>query len=191
MPAPYSPDTTANELVRDYADIIKGKVVLVTGVTPGSLGAEFAESVAKGAPSLLILAGRSVEKTQQTADVITAAPLDTLVRVLQLDLASLSAVREAAKATNSWTDVPQIDVLVNNAGLMAVDHKQTVDGFESQFGVNHLGHFLFTNLIINKILVSKSPRVVNISSDGHRLNPIRWADYNFRVCLPGPCNMHI
>lgn len=183
MPAPYDTNTTANELVHDYADIIKDKVILTTGVTPGSLGAEFVESVAKSAPALLILAGRNVEKTQKTADTITAAQPDSKVRVLQLDLSSLSAVRKAGETVHSWTDVPHIDVVVNSAGLMAVPYGTTVDGFENQFAVNHLGHFLFINLIMDKILASKSPRVVSITSDGHRLNPIRWTDYNFSVGL--------
>ncbi|KAI1074547.1 WW domain-containing oxidoreductase [Whalleya microplaca] len=99
--------------------------------------------------------------------------------VLTTDLDSLAAARSAADVVNSWADVPSIDVLINNAGIMAPDFKLSPDGFESQLATNHLGPFLFTNLIMGKILASKSPRIVNVGSDGHRLNPIRWADYNF------------
>ncbi|TFK78017.1 NAD(P)-binding protein, partial [Polyporus arcularius HHB13444] len=73
-----------------------------------------------------------------------------------------------------------IDVLVNNAGIMATPYGKTVDGIESQFGTNHIGHFLFTNLIIPKLLESKQGRVVNVSSNGHRLSDIRWDDFNFQ-----------
>ncbi|KAI0842702.1 NAD(P)-binding protein [Hypoxylon sp. FL0890] len=179
MTSPYGATTTADELVKDFAAEIKGKIILTTGVSPNSLGATFVESVAKADPALLILAGRKPEKTQQTADAVTAANPNVKVRVLQLDLGSLAAVREAAETLNSWADVPHMDVLVNNAGIMAVDFALTPDGFESQFGTNHLGHFLFTNLVMDKILAAKAPRIVNVSSDGHRLNPIRWYDYNF------------
>lgn len=91
----------------------------------------------------MILAGRSVEGTQETVEAIANIHPETIARVLQLDLASLSAVRDAAKTVNSWIDIPHIDVAVNSAGLMAVDYKKTIDGFESQFAPNHLGHFLF------------------------------------------------
>ncbi|KAI9164119.1 Adenylate-forming reductase [Paramyrothecium foliicola] len=180
MAPSFDARTTGDELVSHYATELKGKVVLTTGVSPTGLGAVFAESIAKGSPSLLILASRNVAKTQKAADAITAANPDVAVRVLQLDLSSLAAVREAAGVVNGWDDVPQIDILVNNGGIMATDFALSTDGFESQFATNHLGHFLFTNLIIEKILKSASPRIVSVSSDGHRLNPIRWADYNFR-----------
>jgi hypothetical protein len=101
---------------------------------------------------------------------------------------SLAAVREAAEIVNSWADVPHIDVLVNNAGLMATPYSLTKDGFESQFGTNHLGHFLFTHLIMDKILASKSPRAVNITSDGHHLNPTRRFEYKFSIS--SSCQIH-
>jgi NAD(P)-dependent dehydrogenase (short-subunit alcohol dehydrogenase family) len=106
------------------------------------------------------------------------------MRVLKLHLASLAAVRQAAETVKSWTEVPHIDVVVNNVGSMGTPFMLTADGFESQFGTNHLGHFLFTNLIMGKILASKPPRVLNITSDSHRLNLIRWGYYDFSVCLP-------
>jgi NAD(P)-dependent dehydrogenase (short-subunit alcohol dehydrogenase family) len=184
MPREYDTNTTSDDLLKDLSGEIKGKTILTTGVSPGTLGGHFVLSIAKAQPAALILAGRSLKKSQETADAIKAAHPDIDVRTLQLDLSSFAAVREAAATVNSWKDVPHIDVLVNNAGLMATDFKLTDDGYELQFASNHLGHFLFTNLIISKLLASKAPRVVNVSSDGHRLNPIRWADYNFRVCFP-------
>ncbi|KAF3765581.1 putative short-chain dehydrogenase [Cryphonectria parasitica EP155] len=177
----YDKQATAESLVNDLAAQIKDKVILTTGVSPHSIGATFVETIAKAQPRLLILAGRSLDKTQQTADAITKAHPKVQVRLLQLDLGSLQAVREAAATVNGWDDVPQIDVLVNNAGIMAVPkYALSPDGFEITFATNHLGHFLFTNLILDKILASKTKRVVSVSSEGHRLSPIRWGDYNFR-----------
>ncbi|KAJ4165095.1 hypothetical protein LMH87_006742 [Akanthomyces muscarius] len=179
MPQIYNATATASGLTSDLAAHIKGKVVLTTGVSPKSLGATFVQAIAQGQPALLILAARSPSKLEQTAKAIEAASPGVKVKSLELALDSLAAVRKAAETLLSWTDVPVIDVLVNNAGIMAVEYKLSPDGFESQFATNHLGHFLFTNLILNKIMVSSSPRIVNVSSDGHRLGHIRWDDYNF------------
>ncbi|KAL2784314.1 hypothetical protein BJX66DRAFT_316882 [Aspergillus keveii] len=176
----YNASTTAEELVKNLADEIKGKVILTTGPSSASIGATFVETIAHAQPALLILAGRSTSKLQQTADAITKENSSVPVRLLQLELGSLAAVKRAAAEVNSWSDVPYIDVLVNNAGIMATDFALSPEGYESQFATNHLGHFLFTNLIIDKILASSSPRIVNVSSDGHRLSPIRWADTNFQ-----------
>lgn len=164
-------------------NIIKGNVVLATGVSPNSLGATFVETIASGQPALLVLASRDNTKLQRAANAITTTHSLAQVRLLQLDLGSLATVRESAAEVNSWDDVAHIDVQVNSGGIMATDFALSPDGFESQLATNHLGHFLFTNLIMGKILASKSLRVVNISSDGHRLSPIRWGDYNFRVGL--------
>ncbi|KAL6238803.1 hypothetical protein BDW75DRAFT_227615 [Aspergillus navahoensis] len=176
----YNASTTAFELVDHLSAEIKGKVILTTGPSPASIGATFVESIARGQPALIILAGRNMAKLQQTADAIAQAQPDVRVRLLQLDLGSLASVRDAAKEVMCWEDVPRIDVLVNNAGIMGTKFALSPEGYESQFATNHLGHFLFTNLIIEKILKSESPRVINVSSDGHRLSPIRWADYNFQ-----------
>jgi NAD(P)-dependent dehydrogenase (short-subunit alcohol dehydrogenase family) len=181
MPIQYNAQTTGSELVRELADHIKGKVILTTGVSPGGLGAHFVETVAGAKPSLLILAGRSTAKVQKTADALAKSHPDVKTRILRLDLASLAAVREAAAEVNSWDDIPSIDVLVNNAAIMAVEHAVSPDGFESQFATNHLGHFLFTNLIMGKVLAASKPRVVSVSSDGHRISPVRFDDLDFHV----------
>ncbi|KAK2002626.1 short-chain dehydrogenase/ reductase [Colletotrichum falcatum] len=172
-------DTTGTELVAEYADHIKSKTILVTGVSPGGLGAVFAEKTAAGAPALLILAGRNGEKVQQTVDAIVSAYPGVKARALELDLSSFKSVRKAAETVNGWADVPKIDVLVNNAGIMATPWGKTEDGFEMQFGTNHLGPFLFTNLVIGKVMAAEAPRIIMVSSDGHRLGHIRWTDYNF------------
>ncbi|XXH00681.1 hypothetical protein Hte_007031 [Hypoxylon texense] len=179
MASKYDKHTTGSQLVKDLEGNIKDKVILVTGVTPGGIGAWFSLAVAKASPRLIILAGRKPAAGQKTAEDIASINPEVATKLLMIDLASFSSVRTAASEVLSWSDVPHIDVLANNAAIMAVPYSKTVDGFESQFGTNHLGHFLFTNLVMEKLLASKTPRLVSVSSDGHRLNPIRWTDYNY------------
>lgn len=182
MPPPYDANTGVTELVSDYATLINGKVILITGVSPGSLGDAFVQGILKAEPNRLILAGRNISKLDQYAiDLETDKSNSTTIGTLQIDLGSLGSVRHAAEYINNDEGIPTIDVLVNNAGIMAVDYALSEDGVESHFATNHLGPFLFTNLIMNKILNSKSPRIVMVSSDGHRMSPIRFDDYNFDV----------
>ena len=182
----YDASTTADELVDKLASEIQGKVVLTTGISPGGIGDTFVSSIARGQPAMLILANRNPSKAQPVADAIKEAHPRVKVRLLALDLISFAAVRKAAATVNSWADVPHLDVVVTNAGIMGVDFKLSPDGFESTLATNHLGHFLFVNLIMPKLLASEAPRVVSVSSDGHRDSPIRWGDYNFSVQVPIP-----
>ncbi|KAL0938492.1 short-chain dehydrogenase [Colletotrichum truncatum] len=179
MAPSYDSNTRASELVPLYAPHITNKIILVTGVSPGSLGESFVKQVAAGKPATFILAGRNPAKFQPLIDELTANHPDINVKPLALDLTSFAQVRNAASSVNSWADVPRIDLLVNNAGIMAVPYKLTEDGNESQFQTNHLSHFLFTNLLMPKILASADPRIINVSSGGHRLGHMRWTDYNF------------
>lgn len=175
----YNHTTTNQELVSAFSQQIAGKTILVTGVTIGGLGHQFLKEIMVADPATFILAGRTPSKLQSSVDEITTAKPNINVKTLKLDLASFESVRDAAEEVNSWTDVPCIDVVVNNAGIMCPPHAATEDGIESQFQANHLGHFLLTNLIMNKILASSSPRVVSVSSNGARFGPIRWHDVNF------------
>ena len=176
--APYGFKTTADEVADDCKNIIKDKIILTTGVTPGGLGATFVQTLAKYSPKLLILAGRDTKKCEETAKAIASTSPGVPTRVLALDLGSLKQVRKAAAEVNSYTD--HIDVLCNNAGVMATAYSLTVDGLETQFGINHIGHFLFTNLIMEKLLrAPDGARVVSVTSDGHRLGPVRFDDWRF------------
>ena len=175
---PYGSKTTAEEVAEDCKDIIKGKVILTTGVSPGGLGATFVQVIAKHSPKLLILAGHNTSKCEETAKAIASTSPGVSTRVLELDLGSLEQIRKAAAEVNSYTD--HIDVLCNNAGVMATPYSLTKDGLETQFGINHIGHFLFTNLVIKKLLQApKGGRVVNVTSNGHRLGPVRFDDWRF------------
>ncbi|KAL5364661.1 hypothetical protein BJX96DRAFT_188011 [Aspergillus floccosus] len=172
-------EARASELVRHYAPQIAGKIILITGVSPGSLGESVVKQVAVAQPAMFILASRSTSKMQNFIDELGTAYPSIKVKPLYLSLLSFADVRKAAEKVNSWTDVPHIDVLVNNAGIMAVPYNLTKDGFESQFQTNHLSHFLFTNLLMGKILASKTPRIVVVSSGVHRVGHFRWPDPNF------------
>jgi len=178
-PLPYNrQNALASTVAADNASSITGKIVLTTGVTQGGLGATFVEQIAKHNPRLLILAGRSPAKVQATADKIKSN-INVEVRILELDLASQQQVRKAAAEVLAYPE-DHIDVLVNSAGIMAGPFKSTAEGIENQFGSNHIGHFLFTNLIMPKMLAAEAPRVVNVSSDGHRFSGIRFDDPSFQ-----------
>ena len=111
----------------------------------------------------------------------TASPTVS-TRLLELDLSSQKHVREASEKVNAYTE--PIDRLINNAAIMAVPYSKSVDGLESQFATNHIGHFLFTNLIIPKLLAAENgARIINVSSSGHKREQIRFDDYGFEVGL--------
>lgn len=106
-----------------------------------------------------------------------------LISTVVLDLSSQSSIRDAAKEILSIVD--RIDLLINNAGVMTPELTHTKEGIEMQFGTNYIGHFLLTNLLMSEISVaakgssSGSTRIINVTSQGHRLSPVRFHDYNF------------
>lgn len=180
--SPYTAETTAEQVASDYQSEIKNKTVLVTGASPGGLGAKFATVIAQHSPYCIILATRDVEKARKTAEEIAAISSAVLVKTIRLNLTSFKDTKAAAEEVLALG--LRIDVLVNNAGIMAPGYSKTVDGVESQFATNHLGHFLFTNIILESQLKTNKNsgvRVVNVSSDGYRLGPVRFADWNFDV----------
>ena len=124
------------------ADIpdLEGRTVVITGANSG-LGLESTRNLAR-ARATVIMACRNAEKASQAVADIRASVPDAQIVVQQLDLASLASVRSFSEALLA-AGTP-IDILMNNAGLMALDESRTVDGFETQIGVNHLGHFALT-----------------------------------------------
>ncbi|MBX7483925.1 SDR family NAD(P)-dependent oxidoreductase [Qipengyuania qiaonensis] len=165
-------DSTADDVLE--ACDLSGRTVLVTGGYSG-LGRETARAMAaRGAH--IILSGRDATKLGAAADDIaeaTGGRIDTLV----CDLASLQSVRAAAEEANEHFD--KIDLLINNAGVMACPLSRTADGFEMQFGTNHLGHFLLTNLLMPLVERGDSPRIVNLSSRGHHIDRVHFEDPNY------------
>ena len=174
----YSNETTGEEIAKTFASSIKDKSVLITGVTWGGIGAESARIIAPYEPKLIILAGRTLKSIEDTIARIKAETPSANLRPLVLDLGSIASVRKAAKEVNEYKE--NVDVLINNAGVMATPYGKTVDGFETQFGTNHLGHFLFTNLIMPKLLASQEGgRIVSVSSVGHGFAPIIFDNVGF------------
>lgn len=178
--SPYNADTTAEEVASDFQSRIVNKTILVTGVSRAGLGTTFATIIANYGPACIILATRELSKAEETAQDIAAIAPAVRTWPIELDLGSLEQIRKAAEKINSLNE--HIDVIVNNAGVMAVPYSKTVDGIERQFATNHIGHFLLTNLLLPKILAAKKPvRVVNVSSNGFRYGPIRFDDLDFDV----------
>jgi NAD(P)-dependent dehydrogenase (short-subunit alcohol dehydrogenase family) len=143
----------------------EGRTAIITGANTG-LGLATAKVLAaKGAS--VTLAVRSLEKGKAAASEITAASPGADVTVHHLDLTSLDAIRKSTDALREKHS--SIDLLINNAGVMYTPKQQTADGFELQFGTNHLGHFAFTGLLLDLLLPVPDSRVITISSVGHRI----------------------
>jgi NAD(P)-dependent dehydrogenase (short-subunit alcohol dehydrogenase family) len=141
-----------------------GRTAVITGANTG-LGYETAAALAaKGAH--VVLAVRNVEKGKAAADLIARATPGASVAIQELDLTSLDSVRAAADQLRA--DHDSIDLLINNAGVMFTPKSTTKDGFELQFGTNHLGHFALTNLLLDRVLAAPGSRIVTVSSVGHR-----------------------
>jgi NAD(P)-dependent dehydrogenase (short-subunit alcohol dehydrogenase family) len=142
-----------------------GRVAIVTGANTG-IGYHTAAVLAdRGAH--VVLAVRNLEKGNAALSRIVAARPGADVTLQALDLSSLDSVRSAAEALHA--NYPRIDLLINNAGVMWTPKQVTADGFEMQFGTNHLGHFALTGLLLDRLLRVRGSRVVTVSSLGHRL----------------------
>ena len=160
-------------------------LVLITGPSEGGLGAETALTLAIASPKLIILAGRSLARIETVIKGIESAHPSVAAKHIRLDLSSHASIRDAAVSIKE--NVEKIDILINNAAIMACPFGKTVDGIESQFGTNYIGHFLLTNLLMEKILAAgNGARIVNVSSSGHRMADVRLDDWNFEVDgIPG------
>jgi NAD(P)-dependent dehydrogenase (short-subunit alcohol dehydrogenase family) len=174
----------SNVILERGSNITSIVPVLITGVSPKSLGESIALSVASQKPALLILASRTRSKIDAVAAKIKDALPNVLLKAVLVNLSSQESVRQAAEEVNSLTN--RIDVLINNAGMTVPTHQFTKEGIELQFGTNHIGPFLFTNLLMDKIRNAAkestpgATRIVNVSSAGHNISPIRFSDYNFQ-----------
>jgi NAD(P)-dependent dehydrogenase (short-subunit alcohol dehydrogenase family) len=156
-----------------YQYFFTDRSVLITGASEPGLGSETAISLAHANPAHLILTARSDTKIKPVQEKI--ASLNP-----PIDLSDYDSIREAASKVNG--SISKLDILINNAGVMALPRfEKSKHGVEMQFATNHLGHFLFTALVFPKIAsAGKGARIVNLSSDGHRIGPWRGDDYNFK-----------
>jgi NAD(P)-dependent dehydrogenase (short-subunit alcohol dehydrogenase family) len=155
---------------------LSGKTIVVTGGNSG-IGYEAALEFARKRADVII-ACRDLVKARTAAARISASSTGAKVEVMELDLSSLASVRGFSDAFHLGH--PALHVLCNNAGVMAIPYRRTVDGFEMQFGTNHLGHFALTGLMLDRLLATEDARVVNVSSGAHRMGKIRFDDLQWQ-----------
>lgn len=166
--------SNGNWNVENIADQ-NGRIVIVTGSSSG-IGYEAARVLANKNAEVII-AVRNLEKGESAADKIRAQNADANVKVMQLDLADLASTRKFAdefKAAYS-----KLDLLINNAGVMIPPYGKTKDGFELQFGTNHLGHFALTAQLLPLLTSTAGSRIVNVSSGAHNVGNIDFEDLNW------------
>ena len=169
----FSKQSTTDEVLagKDLSE----KTVFVTGGNSG-LGQETGRAMAaKGAH--IVLAGRDQAKLDEAATMIRADTGSECIETIICDLSSLDSVR--ACGTQAQARFEKIDLLINNAGIMATPQGSTSDGFESQFGTNHLGHFALTKQLMPLVEKGEDKRIVNLSSRGHHFAPMDFDDPNF------------
>ncbi|XP_060558277.1 retinol dehydrogenase 12-like isoform X2 [Ruditapes philippinarum] len=154
--------------------LMNGKTVLITGANTG-IGKETAKDLASRGARVL-LACRDITKAERAAEDIRKSTGNKDVVVYILDLCSLKSVRQCAD--DVIKKEARLDVLINNAGVMWTPYWKTKDGFEMQFGTNHLGHFLFTNLLLDLLKKSAPSRIINVSSLAHERGTINFDDLN-------------
>jgi len=165
--------TTTSEVIEGTD--LTGRTALVTGATTG-LGLETATTLA-GAGAAVLVGCRNLDKGDAAMaairEVVPGAELEPAV----MDLADLATVRACADAIVAGHE--RLDLLINNAGVMFTPEGRTADGFETQLGTNHLGHFVLTNRLIPLLRAAAPARIVNLSSAGHGFGDIRWDDPHF------------
>jgi NAD(P)-dependent dehydrogenase (short-subunit alcohol dehydrogenase family) len=149
------------------ADIpdLSGRTAVVTGAN-GGLGLETARALA-GAGATVVMASRNQKKAAEAAEDIRGGAPEANLEMVELDLASLESVRKAAAEILAAHQA--LDLLVNNAGVMGIPEGKTADGFETQFGVDHLGHFALTALLMPALLKADTGRIVTVTSTAHHM----------------------
>jgi NAD(P)-dependent dehydrogenase (short-subunit alcohol dehydrogenase family) len=154
---------------------LSGRTAVVTGANSG-IGFEAAKALA-GRGATVVLACRNPVRARDAVDRIRAVAPEADVSTLEMDLGSLTSVRKAADALVA--ERPVIDLLVNNAGVVMLPYGRTEDGFEQHLGINHLGHFAFTGLVLGAVLAADAGRVVTVGSNGHRVGKLDFEDLGF------------
>jgi len=153
---------------------MEGKVIIVTGANSG-IGFHVTKVLA-GKNATVILASRNEEKAKKALKKISDEYKNAKLKYINLDLADLNSIIEFSKKFKSQFN--RLDVLCNNAGVMWFPYKKTVDGFELQFGTNHLGHFALTGNLLDYLLKTENSRVITMSSIAHFTGKIDFADIN-------------
>jgi NAD(P)-dependent dehydrogenase (short-subunit alcohol dehydrogenase family) len=166
-------ETTTDEVLAGVD--LREKIAVVTGASTG-LGLETARALAS-AGAQVVLAGRDPSRIEAAGNTILEREPNAMLEQGALDLTSLDSVRAFAEWYGRSHD--RLHLLINNAGVMYTPFEHTAEGFEMQFGTNHVGHFLLTCLLVPMLLADPPSRVVNLSSGGHMGSDIVWDDVNF------------
>ncbi|XP_057178952.1 retinol dehydrogenase 12, like isoform X2 [Triplophysa rosa] len=153
---------------------LDGKTVIITGANTG-IGKFTAIDLAKRG-ARIIMACRDMEKSNGALKEVVESSGNQNVFASRLDLADTKSIREFAEKVN--TEEKQVNILINNAGVMVCPYGKTADGFEMQIGVNHMGHFLLTHLLLDLIKRSMPARIINVSSMAHQWGTIDLEDIN-------------
>jgi len=153
---------------------MENKIYLITGANSG-IGKETARAIAKMGATV-IMACRNIQKAQAVCDDINAETGLNNVSILQVDVSSQASIRNMADAFGKKYD--KLDVLINNAGLIAENKEMTDDGFESMFGTNHLGYFLTTHYMLPYLKKAPKARIINVASVAHRFASLDWKNLN-------------
>lgn len=170
------------------------KTVLITGATDG-VGKQTALKLAKEGYHIVMMV-RSKARAEQTIAEIKQESGNKKIEYILVDLTSQAQVRKAA--TEFLAAYPRLDILINNAGLIMPDRQITADGFEQSFEVNHLSHFLLTHMLLDRIKQSSEGRIVNLSSEGHRMAKFDPDNFNAekdyssigQYCFTKLCNVY-
>ncbi|KAK5989617.1 Retinol dehydrogenase 12 [Cladobotryum mycophilum] len=164
-------------ILEQYGKSLAGKVVLITGVSNDSIAGELAVQLSTANPSLLILSARSEARVEPIVEKINEKNPRVAIRFLKMDLSDLSDIRRAAK---SLDDVPKIDHIAAVAGVMVPPYSKTVDGVESQFGVNYLANFLLVKLLLPKVeAASPTSSIIIVASSAVRSGKVNFDDINY------------
>lgn len=170
----FNAESTTNDVIQGID--LGGAQAVVTGASSG-LGVETARALASAGAAVLMVA-RDAAKLETAVAQVKADQPDAQIGTALLDLADLDSVR--AGAADILAQCPSINLLINNAGVMACPLDRTAQGFEMQFGTNHLGHFLLTALLAPALVVGAPARVVNLSSGGHKFGAVNLEDPNYQ-----------
>ncbi|EUC40754.1 hypothetical protein COCMIDRAFT_107963 [Bipolaris oryzae ATCC 44560] len=183
----FTAETGGLEIAKAYSSQITGKTILITGVSPGGIGEATARAFAHGGASLIIATGRSKARVETLTKEISADYPSTKFVNIVLDLASLKDVERAANEILNDKSIEKIDILVENAGSQFgnTERALTVDGIETHLAANYLGHFLFTKMLLPRLLAAAkvnppgATRIIPVGSEASTFSPFRFSDWNF------------
>ncbi|KAE9380548.1 short-chain dehydrogenase [Stipitochalara longipes BDJ] len=181
MDTQFNQFSTGEEVAKAYTSRCESKTFVITGTSEGGIGAATALALAYGNPKTLFLTGRTLSKTAPVIKAIRTINPNIKTIFVDVDLTDQDSIREAARSVLESGDAEKIHGLINNAGVMTVmPYTTTKQGIELQFGTNHIGHFLWTNLLLSRVLAAgPHARIVNVASTAYAMSDANLNNYNW------------